>query len=94
MEVSPSTLHPLVSASSVLLRVNVCDDVCVLMCMCDLCLWLDKGKPAFVVDGSSEKGFKKWRKHTVHPMYITKVMTANELLVSPHRTNQLGQSCA
>ena len=41
-----------------------------------------KGKPVIVVDGSTDKGFKKWRKTTVHPTYVTKHMTAQELLVS------------
>ena len=41
-----------------------------------------KGKPVIVVDGSGKKGFKKWRKTTVHPTYLNKKMTARELLVS------------
>ena len=41
-----------------------------------------KGKPCIVVDGSSQKGFKKWRKATVHPTNLSKKMTAQELLVS------------
>lgn len=41
-----------------------------------------KGKPCIVVDGSCEKGFKKWRKTTVHPTYLNKKMTARELKVS------------
>ena len=42
---------------------------------------IDKGKPALVVDGSSKDGFKKWRKNTIHPIHVTKRMTAAELLV-------------
>lgn len=34
-----------------------------------------------MVDGSNKKGFKKWRKTTVHPTYLNKKMTARELLV-------------
>ncbi len=41
-----------------------------------------KGKPILVVDGSGEKGFKRWRKMTLHPVNVTKTMTAQELLVS------------
>lgn len=40
-----------------------------------------KGKPVIVVDGSGKKGFKKWRKTTVHPTYLNKKMTTQELLV-------------
>jgi len=40
-----------------------------------------KGKPVVVVDGSGERGFKKWRKMTLHPTYVSKTMTAQELLV-------------
>lgn len=34
------------------------------------------------MDGSCKKGFKKWKKTTVHPTYLNKKMTARELLVS------------
>ena len=45
------------------------------------CLLTGKGKPCIIVDGSGEKGFKKWRKTTVHPIYLNKKMKAHELLV-------------
>ena len=50
-----------------------------------------KGKPCIVIDGSTEKGFKKWRKTTVHPTYLCKTMTAHELLVGGARGGGRGE---
>lgn len=41
-----------------------------------------KTKPCVVVDGRDKTGFKRWRKHTMHPTPVSKTMTAAELLVS------------
>ncbi len=40
-----------------------------------------KGRPCLIVDGSGKAGFRRWRKTTMHPIYLSKQTTAGELLV-------------
>ncbi len=53
--------------------------LCVYVCVC-ACVLAGK-RPCIVIDGRGEKGFRKWRKTTVHPINLTKKITAQELLV-------------